>query len=176
MSTQSKPQEKKTEPKKPKPKKSSGDEGLMNLANFLGKIAWIIVLIEGFIFIFWGIYYLYWASVVTQVSEQYGVYSYVAADIATLTLYGVLYIIGGILGILFAVAFVKPRFSNKWADKDYDYLLNDVIKLGSTRIPLFLIIGIILEIFMSWWGGLIILVPLLILIFAGPKEYKWTEK
>ncbi len=166
MSTQSKSQQ----------KKSSSDDGAMNFAEFLGKIAWIVVLIEGFIFIFWGIYYLYWASVATQVAEQYGAYSYVAADIASLTLYGVMYIIGGILGIIFAVAFVKPRFSNKWADKDYDYLLNDVVKIGSARIPLFLIIGIILEIFMSWWGGLIIIVPLLILIFAGPKEYKWTEK
>ena len=80
------------------------------------------------------------------------------------------------MAIIFAVALVKPRFSDKWADKDYDYLLNDVVKIGSLRIPLFLIIGIILEILLSWVGGLIILIPLLILIFAGPKEYKWKEE
>ena len=167
MSTQSKPQQ----------KESSDDSGAMGFAQFLGKIAWIVELIIGILFIFVGIYYLWWASWVTAAAEAAGPYGYYAADtIATLTIYGVMYIIGGILAIIFAVALVKPRFSDKWADKDYDYLLNDVVKIGSLRIPLFLIIGIILEILLSWVGGLIILIPLLILIFAGPKEYKWKEE
>jgi len=167
MSSQSKPQQ----------EKSSDDSGAMGFAQFLGKIAWIVELIIGIIFIFWGIYYLWWASVLTTTAEELGPYGYVAADaIASLTISGVMYIIGGILAIIFAVALVKPRFSDKWADKDYDYLLNDVVKIGSVRIPLFLIIGIILEILLSWVGGLIILIPLLILIFAGPKEYKWKEE
>ena len=168
MSSESKSEEKK--------KSGSSWDSVEGFAVILGKLAWIILLIEGIIFIFWGIYYLYWVSVVTAAAEAAGVLDYVAADIATLTFYGWLYIIGGILGIIFAVAFVKPRFSNKWAEKDYDYLLNDVIKLGKIRIPLMLIIGIILEILMSWWGGLIILIPLLLLIFMGPKEYKWKEE
>ncbi|MFX1338821.1 MAG: hypothetical protein ACFFDK_09450 [Promethearchaeota archaeon] len=166
MSTQQKSQQ----------KKSSGNDGLMNFAEFLGKIAWIIELIIGIIFFFVGIYYLVVLAAVAAQAQAAGVYSYVAADIAYYSIYGWLYIIGGILGIIFAVALVKPRFSNKWAEKDYDFLLNDVVKIGSLRIPLFLIIGIILEIFLAWLGGLVILVPLLILIFAGPKEYKWTEK
>jgi hypothetical protein len=166
VSTQSKPQQ----------KKSSDDEGIMGLAVFLGKIAWIILLIEGIIFLIWGIYYLYWVSVAAAYAEAAGVAGYVAADIAYLTFYAWMYIIGAILAIIIAVALVKPRFSNKWAKKDYDYLLNDVVKIGNLRIPLFLILGIILEIFLAFWGGLIIIVPLLILIFAGPKEYKWTEK
>lgn len=167
MSTQTKSQQ----------KTSSDDSGAMGFAQVLGKIAWIVELIIGILFIFVGIYYLWWASVVTQAAEDLGPYGYVAADtIATLTLYGVMYIIGGILAIIFAVALVKPRFSDKWADKDYDYLLNDVVKIGSVRIPLFLIIGIILEVLLSWIGGLVILIPLLILIFAGPKEYKWKEE
>jgi hypothetical protein len=171
MSTQSKPQQ-----KKPEQKKSSGDEGLMNFAVFLGKIAWIILLIEGIIFVILGIYYLVVLAAVAAAAQQAGVYSYVAADIAYYTIYGWFYLIGAILAIIIAVALVKPRFSNKWAKKDYDYLLNDVVKIGNLRIPLFLILGIILEIFLAFWGGLIIIVPLLILIFAGPKEYKWTEK
>lgn len=166
MSTQSKPQQ----------EKSSDDSGAMGFAQFLGKIAWIVELIIGILFIIVGIYYLVVMAVVAAAAQEAGVYSYVAADIAYYTIYGWLYIIGGILGIIFAVALVKPRFSDKWADKDYDYLLNDVVKIGSVRIPLFLIIGIILEILLSWVGGLIILIPLLILIFAGPKEYKWKEE
>jgi len=166
MSTQSKPQQ----------EKSSDDSGAMGFAQFLGKIAWIVELIIGILFIIVGIYYLVVMAAVAAAAQEAGVYSYVAADIAYYTIYGWLYIIGGILGIIFAVALVKPRFSDKWADKDYDYLLNDVVKIGSVRIPLFLIIGIILEILLSWVGGLIILIPLLILIFAGPKEYKWKEE
>jgi hypothetical protein len=177
-STETKPakQPAKKPPKKPAKKKSrSSWDSVEDFAVILGKWAWIILLIEGIIFIFWGIYYLYWVAVISATAEAAGVTAYVAADIATLTLYGWMYIIGGILGIIFAVALVKPRFSNKWADKDYDYLLNDVVKIGSLRIPLFLIIGIILEILMSWWGGLIIIIPLLLLILMGPKEYKWKE-
>ncbi len=87
-----------------------------------------------------------------------------------------MYIIAGILAIAIALLLVKPRFSSKWADEDYDYLLNDVIKIGNYRIPLMLILGIILEILLQWWGGLIIIIPLLLLIFMGPKEYKWKEE
>ncbi len=87
-----------------------------------------------------------------------------------------MWFIGGILAIIFTFAFVKPRFSNKWKEEEYDYLLNDVVKIGNLRIPLMLIVGIILEILMAWWSGLIIMVPLLLLIFMGPKKYKWTEE
>ena len=171
MSTQSKPQEKKTQPKK-----SSGDEGLMGLAVILGKWAWIILLIEAIIFLIFAIYFLVVLAAIAATAEAAGVTPYVAADLMYYTIYGWLYLIGAILAIIFAVAFVRPRFSKKWAEKDYDYLLNDVVKIGNLRIPLFLILGIILEIFTSWWGGLIIIVPLLLLIFMGPKEYKWTEE
>ncbi len=168
MSSESKPKEKK--------KSTSSWDSVEGFAVFLGKIAWIILLIEGIIFIIVGIAYLIVFAVTAAAAQAAGVLGYYAADIAYYTIYGWLYLIGGILGIIFAVAFVKPRFSNKWAEKDYDYLLNDVIKLGKIRIPLMLIIGIILEILMSWWGGLIILIPLLLLIFMGPKEFKWTEE
>ncbi len=88
-----------------------------------------------------------------------------------------MWFIGGTIAIVFAFAFIKPRFSNKWKEEDYDYLFNDVIKIGKLRIPLMLIIGIILEILMSWWSGLFFLfIPLLLLIFMGPKEYKWKEE
>ena len=158
-------------------KSGSSWDGVEGFAVFLGKIAWIVVLIEGILFIIWGILYLVVMVALAAATAQIpGAAAAIAADVAYYTIWGWLYIIGGILGIIFSVALVKPRFSDKWSDKDYDYLLNDVVKIGSLRIPLFLIIGIILEILMSWWGGLIILIPLLFLIFMGPKEYKWKEE
>ena len=149
-----------------KEKKDSWDS-VKNIAIGMGKWSWIVLLIEGIIYTILGLYILAWAVVIV------GLLPY---DPTTLVIYGVMYLIGGLLALVLSVAFVKPRFSNKWKEEDYDYLLNDVVKIGSFRIPLMLIFGIILEILLSWWGGLIILVPLLLLIFMGPKEYKWTEE
>ena len=180
MNEEIKPAVKKKPPVKKKAtvEKKQGDswDSVKGIAIGMGKWSWIIILLEGIIFIIWGIYILAWAAFIGAQAEAADVVGYVAADLASLTMYGIMYLIGGILALIFSVAFVKPRFSNKWADEDYDYLLNDVIKIGSTRIPLMLIIGIILEIFLIGWGGLIIIVPLLLLIFMGPKEYKWTEE
>jgi len=176
MSSEQKPQPQPKPKPKPTKKEKSSWEGVEGFAKWLGQYCWIFVLIEGVLFIIWGIVGLAWlAAAEAAVQEVPGAAAAVAYDIALARLTYTLWIIGGILGIIFAVALVKPRFSNKWADKDYDYLLNDVVKIGSLRIPLFLIIGIVLEILMSWWGGLIIIIPLLLLIFMGPKEYKWKE-
>jgi hypothetical protein len=153
-----------------KKEKKQGDswDSVKGFAVWLGTYGWIFLLITGIVYIIVGFIYFTGAAI-------WGPYL-PASDVAYLAFYGVFYVIGGILTIIFTVLFVKPRFSNKWAEEDYDYLLNDVVTIGKTRIPLMLIIGIILEIFLSWWGGLIILVPLLLLIFMGPKEYKWTEE
>ncbi len=156
-----------------KEEKKSSWEGVEGLASFLGEWAWIILIIEAVIFIFWGILGLSWFVVAGSAAQQPGAY---AGQIAFYSIYYIMYLIGGILTIVLAIFFVKPRFSNKWADKDYDYLLNDVIKFGNVRIPTMLIIGIIIDIFLQFWGGLIILIPLLLLIFMGPKEYKWKEE
>ena len=166
------------EVKKEKKEKKQGNswDSVKGIADAMGKWSWIILLIEGIIYIIWGLYILTLVGIIGAAAGAAGVAGYLAYDLATLTMYGVMYFIGGLLAIIFSVAFVKPRFSNKWAKEDYDYLINDVVKIGKTRIPLMLIIGIILEIFLSGWGGLIILVPLLLLIFMGPIEYKWTEE
>ena len=158
------------EVKTEKKEKKQGDswDSVKGFAIWLGKYGWIFLLITGIIYIIVGFIYFTGAAI-------WGPYL-PASDVATLALRGVFYLIGGILTIIFTVGFVKPRFSNKWAEEDYDYLLNDVVTIGKTRIPLMLIIGIILEIFLDGWGGLIIIVPLLLLIFMGPKEYKWTEE
>ena len=174
MNEEIKPAVKKKPPVKKKAtvEKKQGDswDSVKGFAVWLGTYGWIFLLITGIIYIIGGLALLTLAAIFVG----YGIYG--PQTLVETTLYGVMYLIGGILAIIFTVAFVKPRFSNKWAEEDYDYLLNDVVKIGKTRIPLMLIIGIILEIFLSWWGGLIILVPLLLLIFMGPKEYKWTEE
>lgn len=152
--------------------KKQGDswDSVKGFAVWLGTYGWIFLLITGIIYIIGGLALLTLAAIFVG----YGIIG--PQTLVETTIRGAYYLIGGILAIIFTVAFVKPRFSNKWAEEDYDYLLNDVVTIGKTRIPLMLIIGIILEIFLSGWGGLIIIVPLLLLIFMGPKEYKWTEE
>ncbi|GAH14569.1 unnamed protein product, partial [marine sediment metagenome] len=74
---------------------------------------------------------MFWVSYSASVAQAYGVFGYVAVDIAYLTFTYVMEIIAGIVAIVIALLLVKPRFSSKWADEDYDYLLNDVIKIGN---------------------------------------------
>jgi len=162
--------------KKKEKKKSSSWENVEGFATFLGKIAWIILLVEGLIFIFWGIWGLSLVGAGAAVAGATGTTQYVAADLAYYTFIYTLDVIGGIITIIVAIILVRPRFSNKWAEQDYDYLLDDVLEIGSVRIPKFLIIGIVIEILTNFWGGLVILIPLLLLIFMGPKEYNWKAE
>ncbi|MFX0186589.1 MAG: hypothetical protein ACFE8A_02515 [Candidatus Hodarchaeota archaeon] len=156
-------------------------DNLKGFAIWLGTYGWIILLFGGILFILWGFIGLLYPAVAEATIEQVPVlYANLVIDIAgILHIHGlftyIMWFVGGILAIIFTFAFVKPRFSNRWKETDYDYLLNDVIKIGRLRIPLMLIVGIILEILMSWWGGLIIIIPLLLLVFIGPKKYKWKE-
>ena len=79
-----------------------------------------------------------------------------------------------IIIILLAIAIIRPKFSNKCAAKDWDSLHNWTLNLGGIRLPWMLIWGIIIDIFSWWyWGGLVIIIPALFLIFAGPKKYEW---
>lgn len=136
-------------------------ENIESFVTILGKWAWVIVIINGLIYIFSGIWGLIW----TIPAIPYG---------ATLGISTIWNIIGGIVVIILAIIIIKPRFSSKCAAKDWDYLLNDVLTLGNFRIPWMLIWGIIIEIFGNWWGGLPIIIPALLLIFMGPKPYDWT--
>ena len=149
---------------------SSGWISIENFVSFLGEWAWVILLVEGSIFILWGIIGLITISAAGAMAQQAGAAGYGAFNLAFYTFWYAWFIIGGVLTIVLAIIFVKPRFSDKWAYRDYDSLLNDVIEIGNIRIPLMLIIGIIISIFLLIWGGLIILIPLLLLIFMGPKE------
>lgn len=121
--------------------------------SFLGMIAWIIGIISGIINVIWGILTLPlviigWANPIWL-------------------------IISGILVILISFFIILPKFSIKCAKKDWDSLLNWVLPLGSVRFPWMLLWGIIVSILGYGWGGFAIIIPALVLIFAGPKPYEW---
>ncbi|MFX1374733.1 MAG: hypothetical protein ACFFA0_02870 [Promethearchaeota archaeon] len=124
----------------------------------LGNWAWIIGIISGILNIIWGI----WGAIaVGTFRVRTGPYVFL--------------IIGGIIAVLISFVIIKPNFSDKCAERDWDFLLNWIIEIGSFRFPWMLFWGIMLQI-LTWWGGLPVLIPALFLIFTGPKEYKWSTK
>lgn len=132
----------------------------------LGKWAWILVILNGVIGIIWGLY-----IIIPLAGIPFGLGVPFMGS-------GIWLLIGGILTALISFAIIFPKFSSKCAAKDWDSLFNWSLNLGGTKIPWMLIWGIIIEIF-SWyyWGGLPVIIPALVLIFAGPKPYEWkTEK
>ena len=130
----------------------------------LGKWAWGIGIISGIIDIIVG-----FTGAISSVTLVLGLVLFSVGNYIWL-------IISGIIIILISFFIIKPKFSDKCAAQDWDYLLNWVIPLGNIRFPWMLFWGIIVDIFGYWWGGLPILIPALVLIFAGPKPYEWKTE
>lgn len=130
----------------------------------LGKWAWVIIIINGILGIIVNIILI--AEIVAIYANLPGV--------SPPIFWNVWGIIWAILIILVAFAIIRPNFSEKCAAKDWDNLYNWFLNIGDIKIPWMLIWGIIIEGFgWYWWGGLPILIPALVLIFAGPKPYEW---
>ncbi|UCC19239.1 MAG: hypothetical protein JSV62_14225 [Promethearchaeota archaeon] len=125
----------------------------------LGQWAWILVMLNSVVDIIWGL-----VIIISLAGVAYG---YLSMG------YGIWLLIGGIINALIAFSIILPKFSNKCAKKDWDYLLNWVLPIGNLRFPWMLMWGIILEIFGYGWGGLPVLIPAFFLLFAGPKPYDW---
>lgn len=121
--------------------------------SFIGMIAWILGIISGVINLFWGFITL--PEVIIGRSDP------------------IWLIISGILVILISFFIIFPKFSIKCSKKDWDSLLNWVIPLGNIRFPWMFIWGSIVCILGYGWGGLAIIIPAFVLIFAGPKPYEW---
>lgn len=126
----------------------------------LGKWAWIIILVNGILGIIFGI-----AGIAIWFYFPWAVASYVWN------------VIGGIIIILLDFIIIRPKFSNKCAAMDWDALYEWYLPLGSLKLPWMLIWGVIFEI-IGWygWGGVFILIPAIMLLFLGPKQYNWTKE
>jgi len=82
-------------------------------------------------------------------------------------------IVSGIIEILLCFFIILPKFSLKCSKKEWDSLLNWVIPLGKIRFPWMLLWGFFVSLFGFGWGGLAVIIPALVLIFAGPAKYEW---
>ncbi|KKM89254.1 hypothetical protein LCGC14_1250490 [marine sediment metagenome] len=136
----------------------------------LGKWAWIIVIINGIIEI---IYFIVLISEIAALNA-----SLPPSFQILIPFWNIWGVIAGVIIILIGYIIIRPKFSEKCATKDWDALYNWFLSIGDLRIPWMLIWGIILEILsLGWWvggwGGVVILISALVLIFAGPKPYEW---
>jgi len=138
-----------------------------SLVSGLGKWAWIFGLINGIIELIWGIYLI---IVEINLAALWAYLGYIPAFFS-----GAWAIIGAIILIFISFAIIKPKFSKKCAEQDWESLYGWTLPLGGTKIPWMLIWGIIFTIF-SWyyWGGLFVLLPAILLIFMGPRTYNWS--
>lgn len=142
-----------------------------SLTSGMGKWAWIVVLINGILEI---VYYL-----LRPVSGLIAIIRYnITYPMFRVPMFWPLaWVIWGVFLIILAVVIIKPKFSNQCGAKDWDALYDWVLNLGKLRMPWMLIWGIIITIFGFWgWGGILIIVPACLLLFAGPKKYDWKKE
>ena len=130
-----------------------------------GKWAWIIGILSGIIDFIWGLY-----SIIALSSLPFG---WGISAIGT----PIWLVLSGIFAIIVSYVIIKPKFSEKCANQDWSFLLeNWILLLGNFRFPWMLFWGIIMCIFGYGWGGIPILIPSILLLFAGPKKYEWSTK
>ncbi|MHA2184291.1 MAG: hypothetical protein ACXAAI_04750 [Promethearchaeota archaeon] len=128
----------------------------------LGAWAWLIGLVAGVGYLIWGIVRI--SAVSALLIFGFGI---VAGPF-------IWAIIGGIVAIIISLFIIRPKFSKRCAEKDWDTLLNWVMSDGF-RFPWMLFWGIMLHIFGWYWGGLAVTIPSLVLIFAGPTKFEWKK-
>ena len=130
----------------------------------LGKWAWIVIILIDIIGIIWSLY-----SLITLIAWL-GVFGLAGSGASAWNLFA------SIIGILLALFVIRPKFSKPCGEKDWDALYGWVLKLGGFNFPWMLIWGLLSFLF-GWYGlgALSVLVPAVMLLFAGPKEYEWSE-
>ena len=132
----------------------------------LGKWAWVIGILNGIFGIIWALY---------QIIVLTAAWSWLPGAYTPTT--EIWWIIASIVGIVISFLIIRPKFSNPCGAKDWDALYGWVLNLGGLNIPWMFIWGLLLFVF-GWygWAGLAVLIPAVMLIFAGPKEYNWSEE
>ena len=131
----------------------------------LGKWAWIIIIVLDIIGIIWNL------IVLIPLIIFWGFFGLIDTGATSWNIFG------SIIGILIALFVIRPKFSKPCGEKDWDALYGWVLKLGGFNVPWMVIWGLLLFLF-GWYGlgAWFVLGPALMLLFAGPKEYKWSEE
>ena len=139
----------------------------------LGKWAWIILILQSIISIIFALIGLSTTIAVWEASRPY--YDLLGLPMPPIPIGGFIWSLIGVI-IILAVSFViiKPKFSKPCGEKDWEALYGWTLKLGGAKVPWMFIWGIIYVIF-GWYNfpAIFILLPAIMLIFAGPRKYEW---
>ncbi|MFX1488757.1 MAG: hypothetical protein ACFFBI_06385 [Promethearchaeota archaeon] len=137
-----------------------------NWVSWLGKLAWIIVIVSSALGIIFSI---------VSIAETVTFYTtYLPGTPIPIQFWPVWNIIWGIILILIAIIIIRPKFSKPCGEKDWDRLYDWYLKIGGAKVPWMFIWGIFYAIF-GWyvWGAALILIPAIMLIWVGPRKYDW---
>ncbi|MHA1721200.1 MAG: hypothetical protein ACTSWX_12835 [Promethearchaeota archaeon] len=140
---------------KPKTRDDSTWKSLEGIISFVGHFSWIILAIIAVFMIIGAIlgFILGGSGIAT------GVYNLLSVAI-----------------MAYLVWTYGKIYSQKSNEKDWSFLVNDVLVLGSLRIPKMLAYGIVICIFTYGTGIILIVAPALLIIFLGPEEFSWSTK
>ena len=143
-----------------------------------GKFSWVWLLIQiliGFIAVLGYLAAIAaWTIQIEALAPTDLFYAEFTAAKAQLVGQVVWYFIGVAVSLAAIIIFVRP-FAAKCGERDWDFLVNDVIVIAGYRIPKMLILGVVLEIFTQGYGGLLVLIPVLLILFLGPVPVQWKE-
>ncbi|HME53319.1 MAG TPA: hypothetical protein VKM55_13940 [Candidatus Lokiarchaeia archaeon] len=139
-------------------------ESMENIVVGLGTWSWLVVLAAAILDIALGFYYLWWFGIFTLGLGFGGLLGYTAG------LY-IWYIIAGAIELVLLFIYVLKTFVPKIKAKDWNFLLSDSI--FAPKFPKMLFFGILLFVFapgMYYVGGILVVIPALLIMFAAPKS------
>ena len=139
----------------------------------LGKWAWIVLFVTAIISLIFGLIGLVGTIAAWEALRPY--YTLIGQPMPPIPIGGFIWtIIGVVLSLFVSIIIIRPKFSKPCGAKDWEALYGWTLKLGGSKVPWMFIWGVILVIF-GWlyWPAIFVLLPAIMLIFAGPRKYEW---
>jgi len=137
----------------PRTRDDSTWKSLEDIISFVGKFSWIILAFIAFWLVFWAILSFIGSGIVT------GVWNLLSVAI-----------------MAYLVWTYGKIYAQKCKEKDWSFLVNDVLVIGSIKIPKMLVYGILICIFTYGTGIILIVLPALLTMFMGPEEFSFSTK
>jgi len=137
----------------PRTRDDSTWKSLEDIISFLGKFSWIILAIIAIGLII--------AAIVSFIAS--GIFAGIWNLISVAIMAYLVWTYGKI-------------YAQKCKEKDWSFLVNDVLVIGSFQMPKMLAYGIVISIFTYGTAIILIVAPALLIIFMGPEEFNWSTK
>ena len=134
----------------PKTRDDSTWKSLENVIAFVGRFSWIILAIIAFFLII--------LAILNFIGDIIG---------------GGIFKLVGVAIMAYLVWTYGRIYAQKSKEKDWSFLVNDVLVIGSFRIPKMLAYGLVVCIFSYGFGVILIVLPALLIMYMGPEEFNW---